>query len=146
MAEQWIGFTVSINCGSVLGTFRGVIVRVEASDQSITLRNVDRNGEPCTSREITIKYIQYVYIIVLCLTRMGVLFRRASDIKDLEILQRAFLQEQQAPPPVFPTANSAFHSTAPGQSNGHLLSPMRRETPRGRPNSSGEIYKIIHTL
>jgi hypothetical protein len=57
MAEQWIGFTVSINCGSVLGTFRGVIARVESSDQSITLRNVDRNGEPCTSREITIKYI-----------------------------------------------------------------------------------------
>lgn len=66
-----------------------------------------------------------------------VIFRRASDIKDLEILQRAFLQEQQ-PPPVLPTANSAFHATAPGQLNGHMLSPMRREPPRnGRPNSGG---------
>jgi len=55
MAADWIGYRVAINCGSVLGTFRGVIARVEASDQSITLRNVDRNGEPCTSREITIK-------------------------------------------------------------------------------------------
>jgi hypothetical protein len=56
MAAEWIGFTVAINCGSVLGTFKGVIARVDAHDQSITLRNVDRNGEPCTSREITIRF------------------------------------------------------------------------------------------
>jgi hypothetical protein len=55
MAEQWIGYTVSINCGTVMGTFKGVIARVEASDQSITLRNAARNGEPCTSKEITIR-------------------------------------------------------------------------------------------
>jgi hypothetical protein len=84
MAEQWIGFTVSINCGSVLGTFRGVIARVESSDQSITLRNVDRNGEPCTSREITIKYICKQFLgIMYCFVSNSVLFVQSLGYQGL---------------------------------------------------------------
>ncbi|XP_059479729.1 enhancer of mRNA-decapping protein 3-like [Neocloeon triangulifer] len=129
MAAQWVGYTVAINCGSVLGTFKGVIAKVEASDQSITLRNADRNGVPCTSREITI---------------------RATDIKDLEILQKSFPQDQAQAPPPQPFQNgqvkSAFHAAAPHSSHDGMLrdlqalslSPIRREIPiKLRPGSSG---------
>ncbi|CAB3365288.1 Hypothetical predicted protein [Cloeon dipterum] len=129
MAENWIGYTVAINCGSILGTFKGVIAKVEASDQSITLRNADRNGVPCTSREITI---------------------RAADIKDLEILQRASSQVDERAHPHRSSngpARSAFHAAAPhslsvnGRENVQTvqtLSPMRHENMHSiKPGPSG---------
>ena len=64
MAQQWMGFTISIDCGP-MGVFQGVVTAVEAEPQSVTLSRVFHNGVPHTSPSIVI---------------------RACDIKDLTII------------------------------------------------------------
>lgn len=64
MAAQWMGFTISIDCGP-MGIFQGVVTAVEAEPQSVTLSRVFHNGVPHTSPSIVIS---------------------ALDIKDLTII------------------------------------------------------------
>ncbi|XP_034245311.1 enhancer of mRNA-decapping protein 3 isoform X2 [Thrips palmi] len=64
MAKQWMGFTISIDCGP-MGKFQGVVTAVEAEPQSVTLSRVFHNGIPHTSPSIVIS---------------------AHDIKDLTII------------------------------------------------------------
>lgn len=46
MDQNWVGYTVAVDCGDVLGKFRGSILKVHAKDQCITIGNAERNGEP----------------------------------------------------------------------------------------------------
>ncbi|XP_067015635.1 enhancer of mRNA-decapping protein 3 isoform X2 [Anabrus simplex] len=68
MSGQWIGFTVSVNCGETLGTYQGQIIHVDSSGQTITLKKAFRNGIPDPSQEV-----------VLC----------ARDIQNLKIIDTA---------------------------------------------------------
>lgn len=54
MAQQWMGFTISIDCGP-MGVFQGVVTAVEAEPQSVTLSRVFHNGVPHTSPSIVIR-------------------------------------------------------------------------------------------
>lgn len=68
MAEKWIGYTVSIDCGDTLGKYQGQICHVDGKDQTLTLRKAFRNGVPDPSTEVTL---------------------RAIDIKSLKIISAA---------------------------------------------------------
>ncbi|KAG8223806.1 hypothetical protein J437_LFUL001404 [Ladona fulva] len=54
MSESWIGYSVSINCGEGLGTYQGLIVGVDAKEQTITLAKVFQNGMPHSSANVTL--------------------------------------------------------------------------------------------
>lgn len=65
MAAQWMGFTISIDCGP-MGVFQGVVTAVEAEPQSVTLSRVFHNGVPHTSPSIVIRYIvSLLYLQIL---------------------------------------------------------------------------------
>ncbi|KAJ1521507.1 hypothetical protein ONE63_003172 [Megalurothrips usitatus] len=98
MAEQWMGFTISIDCGP-MGVYQGVVTAVVASPQSVTLSRVFHNGVPHTSPSIVIS---------------------ANDIKDLTIIAAPLAQldpvvELKKPIPTRPGRNAFegsqnFHS------------------------------------
>ncbi|KAK3917445.1 Enhancer of mRNA-decapping protein 3 [Frankliniella fusca] len=98
MAAQWMGFTISIDCGP-MGVFQGVVTAVEAEPQSVTLSRVFHNGVPHTSPSIVIS---------------------ALDIKDLTIIAAPQAQldpvvELKKPIPTRPGRSSGegtqnFHS------------------------------------
>jgi hypothetical protein len=54
MNNDWLGNTVSLDCGS-LGFFQGVIQGVHLDEQTITIRNVFQNGIPSKIASITIR-------------------------------------------------------------------------------------------
>uniref|UniRef100_A0A8C4N9M8 Enhancer of mRNA-decapping protein 3 n=2 Tax=Eptatretus burgeri TaxID=7764 RepID=A0A8C4N9M8_EPTBU len=66
MAEAWLDFLVSVDCGSSLGVYMGRIFSVDQKMQTISLSQPYRNGVRCTVGELTLS---------------------ANDIKDLKILE-----------------------------------------------------------
>lgn len=54
MTDQWIGSVVCINCGEVLGEYKGCVSQVDFKNQTITLTNVQRNGILCSVPKITL--------------------------------------------------------------------------------------------
>ena len=62
MNNDWIGKTVSLDCGS-LGFFQGIIKVVHLEEQTITIRNVFQNGIPSKIASVTLRYLQVLYKI-----------------------------------------------------------------------------------
>jgi len=54
MAEQYLGSCVSIDCGQVLGYFQGQVYKVDTSNQTISLKDVWKNGVKSTIHDITL--------------------------------------------------------------------------------------------
>ncbi|XP_072258296.1 enhancer of mRNA-decapping protein 3 isoform X2 [Pyxicephalus adspersus] len=66
MAANWLGSTVSINCGDTLGVYQGRVSAVDQLNQTISLTQPFHNGVKCLVPEVTF---------------------RAGDIIDLKILE-----------------------------------------------------------
>ena len=54
MDSNWLGKTVSLDCGGV-GHFQGVIDSVHLDEQTITLKKAFQNGVPCKMASVTIR-------------------------------------------------------------------------------------------
>lgn len=54
MAQSYVGFAVSINCGDVLGTYQGFVSDVDEISQTISLKKAYRNGVHCQVPQITL--------------------------------------------------------------------------------------------
>lgn len=46
MADQFVGYTVSITCRNDLGSYQGQICNVDQKEQTITLKKAFKNGVP----------------------------------------------------------------------------------------------------
>jgi len=55
MAEQYLGSFVSIDCGEILGYFQGQVYKVDTSNQTISLKDVWKNGVKSTIHDITLR-------------------------------------------------------------------------------------------
>uniref|UniRef100_A0A1E1XKM2 Enhancer of mRNA-decapping protein 3 n=1 Tax=Amblyomma sculptum TaxID=1581419 RepID=A0A1E1XKM2_AMBSC len=54
MSDQWVGCIVVVDCGDILGTYRGKIESVDAAKQQIVLSQASRNGTKCLVPQVTI--------------------------------------------------------------------------------------------
>lgn len=54
MSTQWVGCVVVVECGDILGTYRGKIVSVDSERQQIVLDQATRNGTKCNVPQVTI--------------------------------------------------------------------------------------------
>lgn len=55
MATDWVGSTVSIDCGLTSGIYQGKVSCVDHSSQTITLKQPFLNGIRCPVPEVTFK-------------------------------------------------------------------------------------------
>uniref|UniRef100_UPI00358F9D7B enhancer of mRNA-decapping protein 3 isoform X2 n=1 Tax=Myxine glutinosa TaxID=7769 RepID=UPI00358F9D7B len=56
MAEAWLDFLVSVDCGSSLGVYMGRIFSVDQKMQTLSLSQPYRNGVRCTVGELTLRH------------------------------------------------------------------------------------------
>lgn len=54
MSDQWVGCIVDVECGDILGTYRGKIESVDTVNQQIVLSQASRNGTKCHVSQVTI--------------------------------------------------------------------------------------------
>lgn len=54
MSDQWVGCIVDVDCGDILGTYRGRIESVDTVNQQIVLSQASRNGTKCHVSQVTI--------------------------------------------------------------------------------------------
>ncbi|XP_064646915.1 enhancer of mRNA-decapping protein 3-like [Lineus longissimus] len=112
MSTSWIGSTISIDCGPILGTYQGQVSAVAGDKQTISIIKGCRNGIPSAVPEITI---------------------RGSDIKDLKILQTC--EELEAT-----KAREPRRSGNSGSSSATLTIPPRKNQHNGSSDSGGGSY------
>jgi hypothetical protein len=55
MAEQFVGYAVSVTCHNDLGSYQGQICNVDPKEQTITLKKAFKNGIPCQVSQITLR-------------------------------------------------------------------------------------------
>jgi hypothetical protein len=55
MAEQFVGYTVSVTCRNDLGSYQGQISSVDIKEQAITLKKAFKNGIPYQVPEVTLR-------------------------------------------------------------------------------------------
>jgi hypothetical protein len=55
MAEQFIGYTVSVTCRNDLGTYQGQICSVDSKEQTITLKRAFKNGMPYQVPQVVLR-------------------------------------------------------------------------------------------
>ncbi len=61
--QQHKGALISIDCSDDHAVYQGVVIGVNSRDQSISMRNVIRNGIPINDGgSITIAYVTYLQI------------------------------------------------------------------------------------
>ncbi|XP_037080781.1 enhancer of mRNA-decapping protein 3-like [Pollicipes pollicipes] len=51
--EQYVGATISLDCGAALGQYQGVVSAINNEDQTLTITKPFRNGVPCTMQDLT---------------------------------------------------------------------------------------------
>uniref|UniRef100_A0A147BGB1 Enhancer of mRNA-decapping protein 3 n=1 Tax=Ixodes ricinus TaxID=34613 RepID=A0A147BGB1_IXORI len=108
MSDQWVGCVVVVECGDILGTYRGKIVSVDSERQQIVLSQATRNGVKCHVPQVTI-----------C----------AQDIVDLNIIKACDggpTEEQSASPVNFHDVNGSRKDTKKKGS----LTPKKAEVAR----------------
>ncbi|XP_056621927.1 enhancer of mRNA-decapping protein 3-like isoform X2 [Triplophysa dalaica] len=57
MAEEWLGYLVSLDCGVTLGVYQGEVSAVDQDRQTISLRQPLHNGVRCLVSEVTFSVI-----------------------------------------------------------------------------------------
>jgi hypothetical protein len=55
MAEQFVGYAVSITCRNDLGSYQGQICNVDPKEQTITLKKAFKNGLPCHVPQVILR-------------------------------------------------------------------------------------------
>jgi hypothetical protein len=55
MADQFLGYAVSVTCRNDLGSYQGQICNVDPKDQTITLKKAFKNGIPCQVPQVTLR-------------------------------------------------------------------------------------------
>ena len=56
MCTDFVGCIVSLDCGEVLGTYQGLVSKIDESNQLVSISQAYRNGVKCDVRDITIRY------------------------------------------------------------------------------------------
>lgn len=117
MTERWRGCTLSVEC--TLGTIEGLVSSVDASNQTLTLTEVVKNGAECVTPEITIN---------------------ARDIHDIKILKTA--EEKWKCTAIQQSKSSAF-VTPESSANRSRESPVKSDDALRK--KSGETRRKIST-
>jgi hypothetical protein len=55
MADQFVGYAVSVTCRNDLGAYQGQICNVDSKEQNITLKKAFKNGIPCQVPQVTLR-------------------------------------------------------------------------------------------
>ncbi|XP_014663472.1 PREDICTED: enhancer of mRNA-decapping protein 3-like [Priapulus caudatus] len=132
--SSFIGSTVSVDCGSILGTYQGEVCDVGADDQTISLVNAFRNGLKCKISKLTLSAIdiQELSIITSSIeakSSHGVIgSNRADTAKDgLPPLSRSSLPPAAGSSvPTASSCSSALPSSSKTRNSPAKLSERRR--------------------
>ncbi|XP_047996967.1 translation initiation factor IF-2 isoform X1 [Leguminivora glycinivorella] len=105
---QWVGFGVSVRCGSPLGCYQGTILAADGA--SITLTKPFRNGFPYPKAQVTLKASDIKSLEIISGKTSGGTAHSTVPVAGKKRVPRATvgesLQEQApAPPPPPPVAN-----------------------------------------
>ena len=55
MADQFVGYAVSVTSRNDLGSYQGQICNVDSKEQTITLKKAFKNGIPCQVPQVTLR-------------------------------------------------------------------------------------------
>lgn len=114
---SYTGCLVSLNCGDVLGTYQGQVLKVDNSSQSLTLRKPFRNGVQCEFPEVTIS---------------------ACDIKELAIVKSADEAQKVLPK----NATPSKLSKQAAESYDIAASPGRIAEPRNDTSANSSSHSV----
>lgn len=55
MSTDFVGSLVSLDCGEVLGTYQGLVSKIDEQTQMVSISKAFRNGVKCDVQDITIR-------------------------------------------------------------------------------------------
>jgi enhancer of mRNA-decapping protein 3 len=55
MTTDYVGSLVSLDCGEVLGTYQGLVSKIDEKTQMVSISKAFRNGVKCDVQDITIR-------------------------------------------------------------------------------------------